>query len=445
LRLVSLWLLLPFFITTQTNKLTQTATFVEELRLPTSQASQQLTSGIHHSLAALRGWMILGEEKFKTDRKLAWSQHIEPALAAMTQLSLQWTNDENIVRLNKITTLIKGFKQSQQQIESVANTLEATPAIKLLVKQAASLANLMANNITELIKLESKLEAAKPRKALFKAMADFRGCLGLGLADIRLYIIQGDEATRKSFDTHWQLNTLSFALMQARIGLMSDAQKIIFKLLSTNRNRFSSLPHQLFELRESAYYNLANDHLANRAAPPTAAILSHVIDMNINQKSLLDNDLLLHKKQINKLAITTDVSIGFAVIVVLLLASFTIKSLSKMQLEIEKRNRSIEESERMNKGIVNTSKDSILSITAQGIIVSCNSITESMFGFSCVEMVNQNVKVLMSEPYDAQYDDHIAEQLKTKSRKTIWNGAKEIIAKNKGWLDFPRFYYHRYC
>ncbi len=37
---------------------------VIDLRAPTAQASLSTLNGINHSLAALRGWIILGKDKF---------------------------------------------------------------------------------------------------------------------------------------------------------------------------------------------------------------------------------------------------------------------------------------------------------------------------------------------------------------------------------------------
>ena len=40
---------------------------VVELRTPTAHASLMMLNGINHSLASLRGWIILGDPKFQTE------------------------------------------------------------------------------------------------------------------------------------------------------------------------------------------------------------------------------------------------------------------------------------------------------------------------------------------------------------------------------------------
>jgi len=44
---------------------------VVELRTPTAHASLMMLNGMNHSLASLRGWILLGDPKFKTERSIA--------------------------------------------------------------------------------------------------------------------------------------------------------------------------------------------------------------------------------------------------------------------------------------------------------------------------------------------------------------------------------------
>ena len=45
---------------------------VVELRTPTAHASLMMLNGMNHSLASLRGWILLGDPKFKQERSIAW-------------------------------------------------------------------------------------------------------------------------------------------------------------------------------------------------------------------------------------------------------------------------------------------------------------------------------------------------------------------------------------
>lgn len=94
--------------TSQVNSIT---TKVVDLRVPTANASLMMTNGMNHSLAALRGWMLLGKEKFKTERAKAWSEEINPSLETMKAFAVNWTDPANVERLKIIETKLEEFQK----------------------------------------------------------------------------------------------------------------------------------------------------------------------------------------------------------------------------------------------------------------------------------------------------------------------------------------------
>ena len=74
---------------TQVDKL---ATRVVELRTPTAQASLGMLNGVNESLAGLRGWMLLGNAKFKDQRQEAWDKWLDPKMDELRNFSKNWTN-----------------------------------------------------------------------------------------------------------------------------------------------------------------------------------------------------------------------------------------------------------------------------------------------------------------------------------------------------------------
>ena len=183
---------------------------VIELRAPTAQTSLSMQNGVNHSLAALRGWIILGKDKFKDERAKAWSEELDKSLVDMKRYATNWTNPKNIERLNIIEKNLKDFKLYQQQIEDIAQTVDNTPAVKILFEDAAPMASTMVSNITKLIDLEAGQAATADRKALLGMMADVRGTTGLALANIRAYLLSGDEKFKAKFDKLWAKNVRRF-------------------------------------------------------------------------------------------------------------------------------------------------------------------------------------------------------------------------------------------
>ncbi|MEE8431870.1 MAG: methyl-accepting chemotaxis protein, partial [Candidatus Desulfatibia sp.] len=267
-----------------------------DLRAPTAQSSLSMLNGINHSLAALRGWIILGKDKFKEERAKAWSEEIEPSEKALKQFSLNWTNPENIERLKTIETKLGDFKKYQQEIEDIAQIVDNTPALKILFEQAAPQAGILTTNITKMIDLEADLAATAERKALLGMMADVRGTTGLALANIRAYLLSGADKFKKKFDKLWAKNTRRFNDLSSNANLLTPEQAVAFDAFSQARDIFKVLPPEMFKIRGSAEWNLANLWLGSKAAPTAFAIKQALDAMVANQQQLMVTDMVEAKR-----------------------------------------------------------------------------------------------------------------------------------------------------
>lgn len=275
---------------------------VTDLRVPTAQASTMTLNGMNHSLAALRGWIILGKDGFRQERASAWTEEIEPSMAFMRKASQNWTDPENLKRLQLIEDNLAEFKQYQEEIEDIAQTRDNVPALKMLFVDAAPQAGILSSNITVMIDLESDMEATPERKALLGMMADVRGTTGLALANIRAYLLSGDEKFLAKFDALWAKNTRRFGDLQANSHLLSDEQAVAFRKFSNAREIFAPIPPKMFELRGRPDWNLANAWLGSKAAPRAKVIIQNLNAMAASQKELMNQDVMHSKHQAEMLA-----------------------------------------------------------------------------------------------------------------------------------------------
>ena len=267
-----------------------------ELRAPTAQASLMMLNGMNHSLAALRGWIILGKDNFKEERAKAWSEEIEPSLEKMRGFSANWTNPKNIERLRIIEEKLGHFKTYQKEIEDIAQSADNTPATKILVEQAAPQAAILTGNITKMIDMELSLEATATRKELLGMMADVRGTTGLALANIRAFLLTGDEKFHKLFEKIWEKNSVRFADLERKSSLLTAEQSRVFDAFKSARKVFSPLPSKMFQIRGSNEWNMANLWLGTKAAPTAFAIKVELEDMMANQQQLMKTDMVAAKE-----------------------------------------------------------------------------------------------------------------------------------------------------
>ncbi len=266
-----------------------------ELRMPTAQNTLNMLNGINHSLAALRGWMILGKDKFKDERDKSWGLEIEPAFKEMSRLSQNWTDPNNVKVLNQIKLDLEKFKQFQKEIEDIAQTVENTPATKILFKDAAPQAAIIISAITEMIDIEAKLEATPERKELLGIMADIRGSMGLALANIRAFLLSGNEKFEKKFKAMWDKNNVRYSLLATKTDLLTPEQQAAFERLKVARKAFAPLPPKMLEIRGGESWNLANLWLGTKAAPTAFRIKQGLDSMLNSQRNLLNKDMEIAK------------------------------------------------------------------------------------------------------------------------------------------------------
>ena len=150
------------------NTVTAVQTRVMDGRQPTVQASLGVLNGVNDSLAALRGYIILGGDKMKQGRAAAWNS-IDEDLASLTELSKNWTNPRNVEVLDELKQVLGEFQDAQQQVEDVCQTVENTPATKILLTDAAPLAKILGDNITKMIDAEAQYDTASILNASQKA------------------------------------------------------------------------------------------------------------------------------------------------------------------------------------------------------------------------------------------------------------------------------------
>lgn len=300
-----------------------------ELRAPTAQASVSLMNGVNHSLAALRGWIILGNDKFKQERQESWD-NINQYLADLDKYSKSWTNPENVRKLGEMKRFFKDFEGYQKEIENIANTPQNNPANYLLLNEAAPQANILVDRITKIINIEMTLPANARRKAVLGMMADVRGTTARSLANIRAFLLSGNDVFKERFNVMWTKNIKRFGDLTRNRRLLNAQQKRYFDEFSAARKIFAPLPEKMFVIRGSKEWNLANTWLGTKAAPTAGKIMGLLNGMVANQAALLKDDSKLATETTDTLLTVQWVLLAVGVLFSLFLGFVVTRNISKL-------------------------------------------------------------------------------------------------------------------
>jgi len=271
---------------------------ITEIRTPTANNSMIMLNGVNHALAVLRGWMLLGEEKFKTERAQVWSTELHAPLNEMKQLANHWTMPENVNQLQKVEEILAQLEHFQQEIENIAQTPDNIPVLKIFFEQAIPLETLMSDHISQIIELEINKSFNSESHALLVLMENVHKTLGQSLNNIHLFLISGEQQFQTQFETSWQKNADFFNQLK-NIPQLTSEQLKAFETFSKARNTFSPIVFHILEQRHQPDWNKSNYWLATKAIPLANQLITILERMTENQQQLLQKDsqaidLLVH-------------------------------------------------------------------------------------------------------------------------------------------------------
>src|SRR5258707_1233540 len=88
------------------------------------------------------------------------------------------------------------------------------------------------------------------------------------------------------------------------------------------------------------------------------------------------------------------------------------------------------------RALTETAVDGVILIDARGVVLIFNPACEKLFGYSADEVIGENVKMLMPQPYRHEHDRYIANYRDTRDPKIIGIG-REVIGLPKNGSTFP--------
>lgn len=98
--------------------------------------------------------------------------------------------------------------------------------------------------------------------------------------------------------------------------------------------------------------------------------------------------------------------------------------------------RALRESEAHLRSVLETVPDAIIVINDRGLIQSFSPAAERLFGYAARDVIGQNVKILMPQPYRDEHDEYLDRYRRTGERRIIGIG-RVVLGRRADGSTFP--------
>lgn len=280
---------LSFFRTTEA---TATSSRIEDLRSPVAQASSNARANMLTMLINIRGYLSLGETQFITNYEAARDGYLED-IGNLKQLSVNFTNQENVERITQLETVFNSWVQLPPQMFDLRDDPQANqPALRILTEEGAPRISGVQTDITSMIDIQALRDPSLENSAVFKNMADFRGSWNAMAAGIRGYLATLNPAFKDEYNAALATNEAAWtALLSKPRSSMTGDQLTSLDDIAALREAFLPFPPQMFEAAEGERAREDLFVLSTEAVPQASQILDILGQMAGNQQLLLSDDV----------------------------------------------------------------------------------------------------------------------------------------------------------
>ncbi|TWT91036.1 Autoinducer 2 sensor kinase/phosphatase LuxQ [Pseudobythopirellula maris] len=447
---------------------------------PTVRETMRLKAGVHRSLAALRGWVVLGDETYRNDRALAWDQDIEPAMRALHQLSTEWPQQENRDRLRLLDDKLKRLKESQWWIEDIAQTPGNQPARVLIELHANPSSEAIFTSISDTINIE-KTKPAAGRRDLLGAMADLRGYFTRSWAELASIADQGSSLSETTFRSSLELAKTRSAYLWRERERLGPRQHDLIRLIESDLHAFERAADKAISLRRSDDWNVARQLLGRDAAPlaqEAIALLTAITDSKIALMSASAQSVVT----LNRLTTAFGVTLMAGMIAVawvvarrnasllaqpieaLSLAARRLaagelledlpvsaddelgdltgafngmrQSLDRRASELAESNHQLRLLEERFRATIESAPIAMVMIDSEGKIVLSNAESGRLFGYPSEEILDRPIETLLPEPIRAEHVKSRQRFMKSPNPRRMGAG-RELFALRKDGSQVP--------
>ena len=235
----------------------------------------ELEQGIQESLAALRGYMLLGKDKFAKQRAGAWAKQAE---RQERMRKLAGNDAETRAFLDRLRSVLARFAAAQQDCEDIYHKSENQPARHLMITRVHPTYERMLHEIQAIIDAErsnSDTEAAR-NNAIHNLTAALKS-LAETMTALEEFAMAGSSKAAQKYSALLTKTQRTHNAIRADRKQFSSEQAAHLDKYLADWSEVQNSAARVIEIRSGKDWNKGNAILAARAIP-AAAEASRIIE-----------------------------------------------------------------------------------------------------------------------------------------------------------------------
>ncbi|MBL4818562.1 MAG: PAS domain S-box protein, partial [Deltaproteobacteria bacterium] len=441
---------------------------------PIALSALQTNSGLLTTLASLRGWMTLGEEQFKTQRKEALNNVIWPALSKLEGFMMLRDDDLALAELKELESLFRDLEDWQWSIEDVVRTPGNEPAKAELFRNIDPIVNNIFSAITSVMEIEQSHESNMARKVLYQQFADFRSSFTRSQLSLSRFVEEGQSDQQELFELHLNKSEKALSASLSSLSTLSSPQHKLLIWLNEEFDSYRHFSKLAMQIRMSQDWNVAQFWLSQKALPIVLNIQKRVDQLiqkqTVSMKVDTDNvtyistfiPWILLALLIAMLSSTLFIALRNAKNIMVPVLSLTeaskklaagnleedlvlhrsdelgvlASSFNQMRDSLNQSSFALVENQKKITSIFNAASTAMATIDGKGIIQSINHATSNLFSYTEQELLGQKINILTTSPFETEQDRYSDDEKQSMMSRFV-GVERELNGVNKNGKKFP--------
>ncbi|MEK6237111.1 MAG: hypothetical protein N2C14_20570, partial [Planctomycetales bacterium] len=216
----------------------------QNLRVPTSTASNNARAYLLEMQLNIRSYLSLGDKQYRKGFQAA-QQGFEKELSRLETVSEGGTRLAQIQALN---ALYEEWTPLPKRIfDEHDDPLRVEPAKMMLIQDEKPRVGKVLAATAELIAVQAERPSSPENYALMRSMADFRGSFATMAASLRGYLATLDSTFQDEYKTAFAENNAAWEQLSAHQETLTETQRELFTTIQEKREEFLVLPTWMTE------------------------------------------------------------------------------------------------------------------------------------------------------------------------------------------------------